>query len=628
MIDVCEEIGTNLYGWEAYSVPVGTCYLFNKKLYEATENGWLDLGKFVGDNGVNGKDGWMITADPANVIITQGLGSNSSQFSIVKVGFTAKKGSVAATISSIGTPTSTEFNVAKGTGDDAKKVIVSSPKTHGTPAEYYTEGTFLVTVNVTDPDTSSIVSFNVTVPCYANLLGTWKREVENGVETVVAHLIQYLEDEDGNIITSESLREDINDATRDISTLSNTVTTQGNSISNLNTRMSTAEGNISTVTKKVNSGKNLLFGVLTGSGWNRSGSTVKTNDEEKFTLSSGQYLESPDITIESSVDYYTISYDANTQATIGIYDYGIQQTVSGTNGTTDDGRYYFRFAPGSLSGEYQIRFSGVSYIKHPQLETGNAVTAFEADSTETSSRIHQTAEQIEELVNDTGVNIVNKTISLYADKVKFYKNKSAAQQGDPAKIWIDGGDGSLHAVDGHFEGTVRANNFYQQMSVFYEGNSLQPSQYSYCKYYCTDAYDTFQQGYYYDPSVVPVQWYNNFIPCTYDAEVVNLVPNPTEQWNSNQKTCYLPDPEDFVGKVVHVYAPKIGDITSCPIIDCVVRLIDQNDRRFAKWIYLDGYNRIKAQVLDPSDTVALGTEAIYQAIYADGDGEYYWLKLL
>jgi hypothetical protein len=417
--------------------------LFNKKLYEATETGWLDLGKFVGDNGKNGKDGWMITADPANVIITQGLGSNSSQFSTVKVGFMAKKGIVAATISSIGTPTSTEFNVAKGTGDDAKKVVVSSPKTHGTPAEYYTEGTFLVTVNVTDPDTSSTVSFNVTVPCYANLLGTWKREVENGVETVVAQLTQYLEDEDGNIITSESLREDINDATRDISTLSNTVTTQGNSISNLNTRMSTAEGNISTVTKKVNSGKNLLFGVLTGSGWNRSGSTVKTNDEEKFTLSSGQYLESPDITIESSVDYYTISYDANTQATIGIYDYGIQQTVSGTNGTTDDGRYYFRFAPGSLSGEYQIRFSGVSYIKHPQLETGNAVTAFEADSTETSSRIKQTADSIELKVKNCGIDIDDQEIDLTAGKVNFLMPGGSTN----AKISIDPTTGALNAVD-------------------------------------------------------------------------------------------------------------------------------------------------------------------------------------
>ena len=209
----------------------------------------------TGERGVNGKDGWMITANPANVIITQALGNDTTQFSTVKVGFTAKKGSAPATVSSLAIPTglqalSNEFNAAIGTGDDSKKVIVSSPKTYtpqGGTAQYYTEGTFVVDVIVTDPDTGNSVAFNVTVPCYANLLGTWKREVEGGVETVVAELTQYLEDDDGNIITSKSLRNDINDATKDLSELSKTVTSQGQVIQNQNTRLSTAEGNISTV---------------------------------------------------------------------------------------------------------------------------------------------------------------------------------------------------------------------------------------------------------------------------------------------------------------------------------------------------------------------------------------------
>lgn len=52
MIDVGEEGESS---WQSYSVPVGTCYILrgNYHLYEATENGWLDLGRFKGENGTS-----------------------------------------------------------------------------------------------------------------------------------------------------------------------------------------------------------------------------------------------------------------------------------------------------------------------------------------------------------------------------------------------------------------------------------------------------------------------------------------------------------------------------------------------------------------------------------------------
>ena len=90
----------------------------------------------TGERGVNGKDGWMITANPANVIITQSLNNNTSSFSSATVSFSAKKGSASATITSVGTPASSEFNVSKS----GNTVVVSSPKKHGNPAEYYSEG--------------------------------------------------------------------------------------------------------------------------------------------------------------------------------------------------------------------------------------------------------------------------------------------------------------------------------------------------------------------------------------------------------------------------------------------------------------------------------------------------------
>lgn len=190
------------------------------------------------EQGPQGEAAWAFSANPANVIITQSLDNNLTSFSLATVSFAAKKGSESATITSIGTPSSSQFNVSKS----GTTVVVSSPKTHGTPAEYYTEGSFKVVVNAQAAD-GSTSSQEVTVLCYANLLGTWKREVEAGVETVTAQLTQYLKDDNGNIITSKSLRNDINDATQDLSELSQTVTTQGQVIQNQNTRLSTAEQN-------------------------------------------------------------------------------------------------------------------------------------------------------------------------------------------------------------------------------------------------------------------------------------------------------------------------------------------------------------------------------------------------
>ena len=151
-----------------------------------------------GGQGPQGAAAWAFSANPANVIITQSLDNNLTSFSSATVSFAAKKGRESATITSIAIPTgqqalSNEFNAAIGTGDDSKKVIVSSPKTHGTPEEYYTEGSFKVVVNAQAPD-GSTSSQEVTVLCYANLLGTWKRMVVGDAEAVAAAKVAYIYD--------------------------------------------------------------------------------------------------------------------------------------------------------------------------------------------------------------------------------------------------------------------------------------------------------------------------------------------------------------------------------------------------------------------------------------------------
>ncbi len=415
----------------------------------------------TGENGEQGEDGWMITANPANVIITQALGNNLASFSSVKVSFTAKKGNASAVITGIAITTgqqalSNEFNAAIGTGDDAKKVIVSSPKTYtpqGGTAQYYTEGTFVVDVIVTDPDTGSSVTFNVTVPCYANLLGTWKETVKADVKHEVATSKFYFEDENGNVVSHETIGDFIKSSTE----------------------------NTSVLTKKVNEGKNLL--TLT-SGWEGFGGAAVNYDKKNFGVwDANSDLYSPFIRLAEGQSVCFSAYMSSDAAQSGNWyiGYGSTPPVNlsdlydnahisialiqkpgdsiTVDGTTYD-RYYYVLNASSVFADQYITFNLANLYKIfcPQLENGDAPTAFTASSVETSSQIHQTAEEIEARVNDTGVNIADGKIELYADKVKFFKNKAQATSGDAPKIWIDGSDGTLHAVDGHFSGMVNATS--------------------------------------------------------------------------------------------------------------------------------------------------------------------------
>ena len=172
--------------------------LYNPNTNQYSNTTYVCLTGAQGGQGPQGAAAWAFSANPANVIITQSLNNKLTSFSSAKVSFAAKKGRESATITSIAIPTgqqalSNEFNATIGTGDDAKKVIVSSPKTHGSPAEYYTEGSFKVVVNAQAPD-GSTSSQEVTVLCYANLLGTWKRNVVGDAESVAAAKVAYIYD--------------------------------------------------------------------------------------------------------------------------------------------------------------------------------------------------------------------------------------------------------------------------------------------------------------------------------------------------------------------------------------------------------------------------------------------------
>jgi hypothetical protein len=217
---------------------------------------------------------------------------------------------------------------------------------------------------------------------------------------------------------------------------------------------------------------NMLTGVLDGTGWrSASGSMTPyaiTEDvvDNWIKHNSGDlYVVTPNVSIKKNTKY-TISFDVASEVTSAIEVYihsgsGVPSAISLVGATEPlmtgtSGRRKVTFEP--AANATAMILVKIDKLRYPQLEIGTEATDFKATSSETVSQIKQTANEIEQLVNDTGVDITNGKINLYADKVKFYKNKASAQAGDTAKIWIDGSDGSLHAVDGEFSGKIVATS--------------------------------------------------------------------------------------------------------------------------------------------------------------------------
>lgn len=346
------------------------------------------------NDGVPGDDGWMVQANPANVILTQNL-VTTNNFTTAAVSFTAKKGSTPATITSINVHTSSTFNVTTS----GVTAIVTSPKPNGD--SYYTEGSFTVDVNVTDPDNGDTVTFTITVPCYANLLGTWKQSIEDGVETSIAEKLSYgIFDDEVHTIeqTGEYIR-------------------------------GWAE-NTSVITKKVNDGKNLLSvlsgwesneGVTSSIGYDSANCGVK--DDYSDLYSPAVYVEDGKAycfslymtaAMAQSGNFY-LCYGSSYQHLSDLYNDGAYYTItfqqkvgdSITIGNTVYNRYYYVFRGGGLLADSYvcINYAASDYLYYPMIEQNDTPTPFDMGSMEMSSIIKQTADGISLRVSDNERNI-------------------------------------------------------------------------------------------------------------------------------------------------------------------------------------------------------------------------------
>ena len=277
----------------------------------------------------------------------------------------------------------------------------------------------------------------------------------------------------------------------------------------------------------------------------------------------------------------TATGTATTMPTSSPYYYTLQ---SGTETYQSLTRRYFVF---ELTDPKYVRINlykpaqGTEPVYRPQLEAGNAMRAYVpiGDNVGSTGYAEIKANEVNTGVRDdlgtVGVNIngSTKTIKLLANKVNFYD--SAGTNLNP-KIWLDPTKGTLHAVDGEFEGTVKATNLYRMLSmtsgeyrnetdgrgntIFFNENGTVDKWLGFFKNLTVDGV-TFQAGKYYRASEIDsdvledliglyIEEYWNY--CTGPADEVMVV-NGSSALYSSYPYVILPRCQDFSGKTVTIH---------------------------------------------------------------------------
>lgn len=211
------------------------------------------------------------------------------------------------------------------------------------------------------------------------------------------------------------------------------------------------DGMLSEVKSVQDNGKNLLSGVLTGSGWKSCSSAslsatfhnVKVDNGkmsiDTSTYPNDTYIASPLVAVTEG-KAYTFQLFWNTGGSYHLYvignDTNLVKYASGGGTLT-----YTFTAPAT---ENVRIFFDKSSLASPQLELGDTATAFEADTKEVSSRIKQTADSIELKITDelgeTGIDIENHEIDMSADKftLKNLKGETVMSADSQGNVGVSG----------------------------------------------------------------------------------------------------------------------------------------------------------------------------------------------
>lgn len=463
---------------EFYIVPLGATVSYQGQFYYIdTVDGYIDKENVPivsdGVKGDTGEDSVNVIVSPASLIVNQDLNDPTNLSSLTEEFIVSvNKGGVAKTVNNIvftaEMTSDQQYYKAKflrdggspnGTGTvSGNKLTLKSIETYqetvGTETKTYYYDTVFVDCVVTY-DTNKTISTRIRI--YANLLGTWKETVENDTKTEVASMKYYTYDKDGHVVSQQTIGEYVRSSSMQTSSLQSTVMGQGTSITNLNSRMSTAEQNISTVSKEVIS-SNLLPGTADGEGWFSGNDSLSFDIETKgFGLDDQDIAYSPTIIIKKGSPY-TVSFED-----VEGFGYLPVLKIALTNIRGDqmtkvfdiddrdwDSEDYRRFASffidsSDLADIFEISAADAAAITDiylsftffnddgerqddlfakPQIELGSTMNDWQPNPLMVSrSEVKQTAEEIDLSIrsglNSTGINIQNQEIKLKANKTQF-----------------------------------------------------------------------------------------------------------------------------------------------------------------------------------------------------------------
>lgn len=406
-----------------------------------------------GENGAPGPDGLTIRTEPNPVILTQSASTESS-FDLPKdVKYKVLEGDVPCTVTSVTTANAHGVTVTPKTGTTDTVQITAVVPTSG---EYPQNADFETVISITRSDNTT-AQITVRTDVYINLLGKFSRFINDGVEVAlgVAHVYDITTDPvtGERVVDRQYLYKEVNSAQESITTLS----------------------------EKVNDGKNLLMGSLTGEEWldawfEHGDVEAEINSDGGIYYSQLDVLQSPSfITITGNsytLSFYAPALSASQQkATLVNMNLGTYTEIELTQTSERLGslyRYKATFEAEDTEMSVAFAFATSSYpVYRSMVETGAQMTAFVAGDMEMSSSIKQTASEIDLNVRtdlgQAGININgnNREIKLLASKVNFYNSAGTALN---PLIYIEPSTGKFHAVDGDFEGIVRASTLYQSMA--------------------------------------------------------------------------------------------------------------------------------------------------------------------
>ena len=365
----------------------------------------------------------------------------------------------------------------------------------------------------------------------------------------------------------------------------NTLQTQDALVTATNERISTAEQNITRVSKTVRS-KN----ILQYDGWYQDdgdflGSSYCDPEQQKFTtdgstafpyspimfLAAGTYVfsaynaEGTYLRIYTSAENVTCADDMTLAQSLQI-----DSVVSGDTIPPGYTRGYVSFTLATDCYVSLLVYYGSSFMfVRPQLEVGDTPTTYAPGEHTRFSEIYQDAENIWIGVNNgltqTGINIHSHKITAKTDNFEIQNNSGVKTFGIDA-------NGNLESIgDASFGGTVRASNLFRGICLAVPGRKNGTTIISNTVYspivwqYEGPDYGSLKKGAFYTeaPTDPTEQGYFNgyAVKCIGTADFVNIAINPGSITTYNLDI-NLPDPRFVPGKLVEITATALSTLMS------------------------------------------------------------------